>query len=438
MVGSLQSDSGGEGVRPSAVFADFAANNSLNLPVLSIMTSFRLWQTETEMARHKLSESNLKRLDKPGVYSDGDGLFFRVRKGGSKQWFFIFKRDGKRTEIGLGGYGQGTAPVSLPLAREKAEAIRQKLARGEDPRSEARKPARIVTFKDCMDGLLQSKANDWTNDKHRQQWEMTLREYAKPLHDMAVAEIVMGDVKETLLPHWHERPETADRLRSRIEAVIDYGIAHEWRTAANPARWKGLLDKVLPKRQKLTRGHHAALPYDDAPRMLEKLRESSGTAARAVEFIILTVARTGEAQFAQFDEIDVCAKTWTVPAERMKAGKEHVVPLTDRAMAIVEIMRQRATGPLIFGGYVDNRPISNTAMTKAFRLASPDKTATLHGLRSMFRDWAGDKTDHPREIAEMALAHQVGSAVERAYRRGDALEKRQQLLTDWEKYLSAD
>ena len=190
------------------------------------------------MARHKLSESNLKRLDKPGIYSDGDGLFIRVRKGGSRQWFFIYKRAGKRTEIGLGGYGQGTAPVSLALAREKADAIRDKLARGLDPREE-RKPARVITFDDCMEGLLKAKADDWTNDKHRAQWEMTLREYAKPLHDLPVAEIAMGDVKECLLPHWQERPETADRLRSRIMAVIDYAIAHEWRTAGNPARWRG-------------------------------------------------------------------------------------------------------------------------------------------------------------------------------------------------------
>lgn len=390
------------------------------------------------MARHKLSESNLKRLDKPGVYGDGDGLFFRIRKGGSKQWFFIFKRDGKRTEIGLGGYGQGTAPVSLLLAREKAEVIRQKLARGEDPREEARKPARVVTFKDCMDGLLKAKAGDWTNDKHRAQWEMTLREYAKPLHDLPIAGIVIGDVKECLLPHWQERPETADRLRSRIQAVIDYGIAHGWRTAGNPARWKGLLDKVMPKRQKLTRGHHAALAYADAPKMIAKLRQSSGTAARAVEFLALTAVRTGEVREAAFDEIDAYAKTWTIPADRMKADREHVVPLTDRAMAIVETMRQRATSALIFGGGVENRPISDTAMTKALRLASPDKSATLHGLRSTFRDWAGDCTEHPREIAEMALAHQVGNEVERAYRRSDALEKRRQLMEDWGKYLSAD
>ena len=387
------------------------------------------------MARHKLSESGLKRLDKPGVYGDGDGLFLRVRKGGSRQWFFIWKRDGKRSEIGLGGHGQGTAPVSLALAREKAEAIRQKLARGEDPRGEARKPARVVTFADCMEGLLATKANDWTNPKHKAQWEMTLREYAKPLHGMPIAGIVMGDVKECLLPHWQERPETADRLRSRIQAVIDYGIAHQWRTAANPAVWKGLLDKAMPKRQTLTRGHHAALAYAQAPALIAKLRQSSGTAARAVEFITLTAARTGEARGATFAEIDTAARTWTVPAERMKASREHVVPLCDRALAIIEAMRQRATSPLIFGGGIDGRPVSDTAMTKALRLAAPDKAATLHGLRSMFRDWAGDCTAHEREIAEAALAHQIGNAVECAYRRGDALAKRRALMEDWAAYL---
>lgn len=390
------------------------------------------------MARHKLSESNLKRLDKPGVYGDGDGLWMRVRKGGSRQWFFIYRRAGQRTEIGLGGYGQGTAPVSLALAREKAEAIREKLARGEDPRSEKKAPVRIVTFADCMEGLLRAKAGDWTNDKHRAQWEMTLRKYAVPLHPLPIADIAMGDVKECLLPHWQERPETADRLRSRIMAVIDYGIAHGWRTAGNPAIWKGLLDKVMPARKKLQRGHHAALAYADAAKMIAKLRESSGTAARAVEFIALTAARTGEARNATFSEIDIKARTWTVPAGRMKAGREHVVPLSDRAVAIVETMRQCATGDLIFGGGVDGRPISDTAMTKALRLASPDKAATLHGLRSMFRDWAGDCTDFPREVAETALAHAVGDAVERAYRRGDALAKRRQLMTDWATYCTSE
>ncbi|ESY37783.1 integrase [Mesorhizobium sp. LNJC384A00] len=388
------------------------------------------------MARHKLSEARLKTLTKAGIYSDGDGLFLRVRAGGSKQWFFIYKRKGKRTELGLGGYGQGTAPVSIVLAREKADAFRQKLARGEELRPDNKPAPRVITFEHCMDELLKAKAGNWKNMKHKAQWEMTLRQYAKPLHDMPVAEIVLGDVKECLLPHWSERPETADRLRSRIQAVIDYAIAHEWRTTANPARWRGLLDKVMPGRQKLSRGHHAALAYAETPKMIAKLRESVGTAARAVEFLALTATRSGETRGATFSEIDAKAKTWTIPAERMKAGKEHVVPLTDRGIALVEIMRQRSTSPLIFGGGIEDRPISDTAMTKALRLASPDKTATLHGLRSSFRDWCGDCTAFERDVAEAALAHTLRDKTEAAYRRATALEKRRELMTAWEGFLS--
>ncbi|PBB80909.1 integrase [Mesorhizobium sp. WSM3879] len=388
------------------------------------------------MARHKLSEAGLKRIDKTGIYSDGDGLFLRVRKGGSRQWFFIYKRDGKRTELGLGGYGQGTAPVSLALAREKADALRQRLARGEELRVETKPVPRVITFEHCMGELLKARAGDWKNSKHKAQWEMTLREYAQPLHALPVADIALGDVKECLLPHWQKRPETADRLRSRIQAVIDYGIAHGWRTAGNPARWRGLLDKVMPKRQKLSRGHHAALAYADTPKMMAKLRQSTGTAARAVEFLALTATRSGEVRGAKFPEIDTKAKTWTIPAERMKAGKEHVVPLTDRALALVEIMRQRATSDLLFGGGVEDRPISDTAMIKALRLASPDKAATLHGLRSSFRDWCGDCTSFERDVAEAALAHTIRDKTEAAYRRNTALEKRRELMTAWEAYLS--
>lgn len=401
-----------------------------------IWSLWSLWQRAEKLARHKLSESNLKRLETPGIYSDGDGLFLRVRKGGSRQWFFIYRRGNARRELGLGGYGQGTAPVSLALAREKAQAIRDKLARGLDPAAE-QKPPRIVTFKDCMEELLAAKAPEWKNDKHRAQWEMTLREYAKPLHDLPVAAIAMGDVKNCILPHWTERPETADRLRSRIQAVVDYAIAHEWRTAGNPARWQGLLDKVMPARRKLERGHHAALAYASVPVMMGALRESSGIAARAVEFLTLTAARSGEARGATFAEIDVNAATWTIPAERMKAGKAHVVPMCERALAIVEAMRQRAAGDLIFEGGVAGRPLSDTALTKALRVASPDKSATVHGMRSAFRDWCGDHTEFPREVAEMALAHNVGGAVELAYRRGDALAKRRKLMEAWASYCEA-
>lgn len=382
------------------------------------------------MALNKLSETKIKGLEKPGIYSDGGGLYIRVQKGGSRNWVFIWRRGTDRNEIGLGGYGQGTAPVSLARARAKAQVVREQIERGEDPRAE-KKAARPKTFKDCMDALLVAKETEWTNPKHAAQWKMTLTEYAKPLHDMPVADIVLGDVKDCLLPHWHEKAETADRLRSRIQAVIDYAIAHEWRTAGNPARWKGLLDKVMPGRQKLQRGHHAALAYAKAPEFTAKLRKSSGIAAKGVEFLCLTATRTREAREAVFTEIDTVAKTWTVPAVRMKTGKEHVVPLSDRALEIVEAMREIETGPYLFGG---DKPVSDTALTKALRIASPDKTATLHGLRSMFRDWCGDATDVPREVAEQALAHAVGNAVEQAYRRSDALEKRRLLMQDWANY----
>lgn len=389
------------------------------------------------MAKNKLSETRIKGLTKAGIYGDGDGLWLRVQKAGSRNWIFIYRRGSTRNELGLGGYGQGTAPVSLSLAREKADRIRDALARGVDP-TEEKRATRPVTFKDCVDGLLAARDGDWSNAKHRAQWEMTLTKYAKPLHRLPVADITIGDVEKCLLAHWTARPETADRLRSRIQAVIDYAIAREWRATANPARWKGLLDKVMPARRKLQRGHHAALAYAQAPAMMAGLRSSSGTAARAVEFVTLTAARTGEARGAKFDEIDVAAKTWTVPAARMKASKEHVVPLVDRALEIVEIMRQQSSSDFVFGGGSGGKAISDTAMTKALRLASPDKAATLHGLRSMFRDWAGDMTEHPREVAEMALAHTVGNAVERAYRRSDALAKRRALMEDWSRFLSGE
>ncbi len=389
------------------------------------------------MARNKLSETKIKSINTPGIYGDGDGLYIRVHKGGSRNWVFIWRRGSQRNEIGLGGHGQGTAPVSLSLAREKAEAIRQQLARGVDPRAEKKAAAaKPKTFKDCMDALLEARESSWTNAKHADQWRMTLTDYAKPLHDLAIADIVIGDVKDCLMPHWTERPETADRLRSRIQAVIDYGIAHEWRTAGNPARWKGLLEKVMPPRQKLTRGHHKAMDFKEAPAAIAKLRQSTGVSARMVEFLILNANRTGEVRGALWQEFDFNEKIWTIPAARMKKKRIHRIPLCDRSIAILEEMKTRATGALVFEGGKNGSPISDTMMTKALRAASTDKTVTLHGMRSTFRDWAGDCTHHAREVIEGALAHIEGDATEQAYRRSDALEKRRALLADWAAYLS--
>jgi len=293
-----------------------------------------------------------------------------------------------------------------------------------------------VAFSEAMEALIAVREKEWRNAKHADQWKMTLREYAKPLHAMSVADIAVDDVVRTLTPHWSARPETADRLRSRIGAVLDYAKARGLRTGDNPARWKGHLDKLLPARQKLSRGHHAAVEYTDLPATIGRLRAASGVSAMAVEFTALTAARSGEVRGAVWSEIDWKGCVWTVPPERMKSGLEHRVPLSDRAVDILKTMKQRATGKLVFGGGVEGRPISDTAMTNALRAAAGDDTVTLHGLRSSFRDWAGDCTHHPRDVCEAALAHII-QGVEAAYRRSDALAKRKVLMDDWAVYLGA-
>lgn len=378
------------------------------------------------MARNKLSETRIRTLP-VGIHSDGDGLYLRVRNGGSRQWLFIFKREGKRTEIGLGGHGQGTAPVSLVLAREKAEEIRQRLARGEDLHSRK-------TFADVMEDVIKVKEASFRNGKHRAQWGMTLREYAKHLHKKPIASITRDDIVETLKPIWTTIPETADRTRMRIASVIDHARARGLYTGDNPADWRGGLKELLPARQKLTRGHHAALSYADIPATMATLRASSAVSARAVEFAALCANRSGEVRGALFSEMDLEENVWTIPKERMKAGREHRIPLSDRAIEIIKERQESATSDLIFEGGKEGAPISDTAMTKSLRAASPDKTVTLHGLRSSFRDYAGDMTHHPRDVIEMALAHTIKDATEAAYRRLDALEKRRRLMADWAKY----
>ncbi|MHA6731090.1 tyrosine-type recombinase/integrase [Devosia sp. A369] len=380
------------------------------------------------MARNKLSETRIRTLEKAGIFSDGDGLYLRIRAGGSKQFVFIYKRNGQRTEIGLGGHGQGTAPVSLALAREKAEAIRQRLARGDELHSKR-------TFSDVMDDVLAVKMASFRNEKHRDQWAMTLRTYAKPLHNKPVADITRDDVVETLKPIWSTIPETADRTRQRIASVIDHAKARGLYVGDNPADWRGGLKELLPARQKLTRGHHAAVPYKDMPAVIARLRVSVAVSARAVEFAALTVGRSNEVRQASWSEIDFAARLWTVPAERMKAGREHEVPLSDRAVAILEAQKQRATSHLVFEGGKVGTAISDTAMVKTLRAAGAGD-ATLHGLRSSFRDWAGDTTGHARDIVEHALAHAIKDKAEAAYRRGTALAKRAELMQEWADYLA--
>ena len=289
------------------------------------------------MARHKLTDTRAKSA-KIGWHGDGDGLWLRAQPSGGKSWVFVSIRHGVRHELGLGAYGSGALEVSLAVARDKAEEIRSILGRGGDPfkeMAERQKRVKPRTFGAVADDLIEAKAPGWRNAKHLAQWEMTLSVYAKPLRHLPVAEVTTDEVMRCLRPIWTAKPETASRVRSRIEAVLDYAKALGLREGENPARWKGHLDHILGAREQLQRGHHAAMPYRDVPAFMAKLAEAKGTSPRALEFTILTASRTGEAVGARWEEIDFEAATWTIPVGRMKAHTEHVVPLPPRAMALL-------------------------------------------------------------------------------------------------------
>jgi integrase len=289
-----------------------------------------------------------------------------------------------------------------------------------------------MTFGEAADALIESMASSWRNEKHRRQWKMTLTVYCEPLRSKSVAEVGTEDVLKVLQPLWKTKPETASRLRGRIERVFDFARARGQRTGENPARWRGHLDAILPRRAKLTRGHHKAMPFDEVPAFMAALREREGVAPRALEFTILTAARSGEVLGARWDEVNLEACVWTVPAARMKAGREHRVPLSAPAVEILRQMEHKRLGEYVFPGMRSGRPLSVMALEMVLRRMKVD--VTVHGFRSAFRDWAGERTHFPREVAEAALAHLVGDAVERAYRRGDALEKRRKLMDAWSNF----
>jgi len=289
-------------------------------------------------------------------------------------------------------------------------------------------------FGEAADALVASMSSSWRNEKHRAQWKMTLTVYCAPIWSKSVAEVGTDDVLKVLKPLWTTRTETASRLRGRVERVLDFARAQGQRSGENPARWRGHLNAILPKRAKLTSGHHKAMPFDEVPAFLVTLREREDVASRALEFAILTAGRSGEVLGARWDEIDLKGLIWTVPAKRMKGAREHRVPLPARAVHILQEMERVRLSEFVFPGVNPGRPQTATALIKILRRIQVD--ATVHGFRSAFRDWAGERTSFPREIAEAALAHVVGDAVERAYRRGDALEKRRRLMDAWASYLS--
>jgi len=376
------------------------------------------------MKLNRLSARAVAALTAPGRHADGGGLYLLVKASGAKSWVFMWSRQGRQREMGLGSI----LGVALAVAREKAAEARVDLAAGRDPLG-TRDRLKGKTFGDLADAHVRSMSPQWRNPKHVAQWIMTLTKYAAPLRPKTAAAITTDDVLDVLRPLWETKPETASRVRGRIEAVLDAAKAQGLRTGDNPARWRGHLDQLLPRRAKLSRGHHAAIKIDDVPSFMVSLGKTSGIAALALRFTVLTAARTGEAIGATWSEFDLDKGLWTVPAERMKAGREHRVPLSAAAIALVKSLREFSRGDFLFPGLKPGRPISNMAMDKSVRDAGLD--FTVHGFRSTFKDWATERTSFPHELSEMALAHTIKDKTEAAYRRGDMLEKRRELMEAW-------
>ncbi|WP_375460590.1 tyrosine-type recombinase/integrase [uncultured Enterovirga sp.] len=386
------------------------------------------------MAREidKLSARGVATVTKPGRHSDGGGLYLIVDPAGAKRWLFIYRRDGKQKEMGLGGLGA----VSLAEARRKRDEARKLLASDLDPIGEKRRAESrqdVVTFGAFVDQLVPEIAKGFRNAKHTAQWSSTLNTYAAALRARPIDTIKTNDILAVLQPIWTTKAETASRVRGRIERVLDAARAKGLRTGENPARWRGHLDHLLSKRRRLTRGHHAALPYPEMSAFIADLRQRKAVAALALEFSILAASRSGEVLGCRWGEIDRNAKVWTVPADRMKAGKEHRVPLTERALEILTDVEKIRRGDFVFPSHRADRPLSNMAFDAL--LTRMKVKATPHGFRSSFRDWAGEMTSFPREVAEAALAHAVGDETERAYRRGDALEKRRTMMDAWATFI---
>jgi integrase len=310
----------------------------------------------------RLSARGVAAIRKPGRHADGGNLYLSVSKNGARSWVFLFRWRGKPTEIGLGSPARG---VTLALARERAAEARQQLAEGVNPK-DARRALEGATFGECADRLIEAMRPSWRNEKHASQWTMTLGDYCIAIRRLPVADVTVEHVLEVLKPIWQSKPETASRLRGRIERVLDAAKAQGLRFGENPAAWKGNLAHLLPKPSKLTRGHFAALPYEDVPAFIGDLRAREGTAARALELCVLTAARSGEILGMRWEEIDLDRGVWIIPAERMKGGREHRVPLSDRALAILREMHDVRIGEFVFNGQVRNRPLSGWLSKRCF------------------------------------------------------------------------
>jgi len=390
------------------------------------------------------------------MHADGAGLYLRITKEGTKSWVFRYMLNRRPRWMGLGPFSlvglheaRGKALDARRLHHERIDPINARRAAREQDQIRA---ARAMTFKRCADRYIEAHRAGWRNAKHASQWEATIATYAEPIigtlpvqavDTALVMKVLEQEVRDAPAgrpaPLWKARPETAGRLRGRIESILDWARVRGYRDGENPARWRGHLDKLLPARAKVRKvEHHAALPYDELPNFIATLQTQEGVAARALEVAILTAARTGEVLGAKWSEIDIAAKLWTIPPERMKAGKEHRVPLSARAVAILEELKPLAHADgarddgsaFVFPGGKRGQPLSNMAFLMLLRRMKRDDL-TAHGFRSSFRDWAAERTNLPSEVAEMALAHSISSKVEQAYRRGDLFERRRRMMNLW-------
>ncbi|WP_310498011.1 phage integrase central domain-containing protein [Sandarakinorhabdus sp.] len=390
-------------------------------------------------ALNRMTVRQIAALKLPGRHADGGGLYLRITNGGARSWVFMAAIAGKRAEIGLGS----VSAVSLASARRLANEMREAVAAGTDPRRHVTKDVcqdeiKPPTFGAFADSFIASVEAGWKNSVHRQQWRNSLRDHASLIHDKTLVEITTEDMLEILRPIWLTKPETAKRVRGRIERILDAAKAHGLRPreAMNPAAFRGHLSLLLPSQSQTIKRHHPALSWSDAPQFIADLRDRKAIAARCLEFVILTAARSGEALTSTWSEINLQTMLWTIPAERMKAGAEHVVPLSNSAINLLLAIKPDNVEPNapIFG--VGGAARSNMAMAMLLRRMG-HKHITTHGFRSTFRDWAGDTTDFPREIVEQALAHTIQNKAERAYRRGTAVERRRALMQSWDDFLGS-